>query len=196
MNAVLSRHDYGKSGVRLTRVTRLADSHEIREIPVDVRLEGEFESSYTLGDNSQVIATDTMKNVVYALAQGRPAEAVEEFASALAGHFLDGFPQVRSATVRTAEQPWRRITVGGREHPHAFVGGGGETRTAAVTRRDRGRRPGRRGPGRVASAQDHRIGLLGVRPRPLHDPAGDVGPDLRHRGPGPLDLCGGGRGEL
>src|SRR6516165_6778731 len=134
MAAVLTSHSYGKSRVRVTRVTRLADRHEVRELAVDVHLAGEFEASYTLGDNALIIATDTMKNVVYALAHGRPAESIEDFGAALASHFVEGFPHVRSATIRLAETPWRRIEAGGRDHPHAFVGGGSEARTAVVTR--------------------------------------------------------------
>ena len=134
MPAVLTHHSYGKSKVRLTQVTRLPDRHEIRELTVDIRLEGDFDASYLLGDNSGIIATDTMKNVVYALAQGRPAEAIEDFGAVLAGHFIEGFPHVRSATVGLVEHPWRRIAVDGLDHPHAFIGGGGETRTASVTR--------------------------------------------------------------
>src|SRR4051812_5709710 len=134
MPAVLTHHAYGKSRIRLTRVTRLPDRHEIRELTVDIRLEGEFDASYTLGDNSRIIATDTMKNVVYALAHGRPAEAIEDFGAALAGHFVEEYPHVRSAIVTLAEHPWRRITVDGLDHPHAFVGGGGERRTASITR--------------------------------------------------------------
>ena len=88
MPAALVQHSYGKSAVRLTRVLRLPDRHEVRELAVDVRLEGDFDASYTAGDNSGIIATDTMKNVVYALAHGRPAEAIEDFGSALAGHFV------------------------------------------------------------------------------------------------------------
>jgi urate oxidase len=136
MNAVLAHHSYGKSKVRLTRVTRLPDRHEIRELTVDIQLEGDFDASYLVGDNSRIIATDTMKNVVYSLAQGRPPEAIEDFGAALAGHFIEGFPHVRSARVGIAEHPWRRIAVDGNDHPHAFVGGGRERRTAniAVTR--------------------------------------------------------------
>jgi urate oxidase len=137
MTAVLTHHTYGKSGIRLTRVTRQAGWHEVRELTVGIRLEGDFAASYTRGDNSQIIATDTMKNVVYALARGRPAEAVEVFGAALAGHFVGGFPHVRSASIRLTEQPWTRISADGRPHSHAFIGGGGETRTAAVTH-DRG----------------------------------------------------------
>jgi urate oxidase len=140
MPAVLASHSYGKSRVRVTRVTRLADRHDVRELTVDVRLEGAFEDSYTRGDNARVIPTDTLKNVVYALAHGRPAEPIEEFGAALARHVLDSFAHVQTATVRVAESPWERITIGGREHPHAFVGGGGEVRTAVVTGRDDGLR--------------------------------------------------------
>jgi urate oxidase len=75
-----------------------------------------------------------MKNIVYALAQGRPAEAIEDFGAALARHFVEGFPHVRSANVMLAEHPWRRIAIDGVDHPHAFVGGGGERRTASITR--------------------------------------------------------------
>jgi len=136
MAAVLTQHSYGKSRVRLTRVTRPGDRHEVRELTVDVRLEGEFDASYTLGDNSRIIATDTMKNVVYALAQGRPPEAIEDFGEALAGHFVGEFSHVRLAEVAIAEHPWHRIAVGeGGDHPHAFVGGGDEVRTATIAQR-------------------------------------------------------------
>jgi urate oxidase len=134
MTAFLAHHSYGKSRVRLSRVTRLADRHEICELMVEIRLEGEFEASYLTGDNSRIIATDTMKNVVYSLAQGRAAEAIEEFGRGLAGHFVEQFPHVRRAVVELAEQPWRRIEVEGRDHPHAFVGRGGERRTATIAR--------------------------------------------------------------
>ncbi len=134
MPILLTSHSYGKSRVRVTRVTRLADRHEIRELTVDIRLEGEFDAAYTHGDNSRLIATDTMKNRVYALAQGRPAEAIEDFAAALAGHFLAEHAHVASVRVHIAEQPWQRITIDGRDHPHAFIGGGSEARTAVALR--------------------------------------------------------------
>jgi urate oxidase len=134
MSALLTHHAYGKSAIRLTRVTRLAERHEVRELTVDIRLEGDFDASYTQGDNSRIVATDTMKNIVYALAQERPAEAIEDFGAVLASHFLDDYPQVRSAAIRLVESPWRRIVVEGVEQPHAFLGGGTETRTAHVVR--------------------------------------------------------------
>jgi urate oxidase len=140
MPAILTSHSYGKSRVRLTRVTRLSDRHEVRELTADVRLEGDFADSYTLGDNRRIIATDTMKNVIYALAQGRPAEAIEDFAAALAGHFVESHDHVEAATVRLEEHSWRRIEVGAVESPHAFVGAGSEVRTTSVRRNRQGAR--------------------------------------------------------
>jgi urate oxidase len=139
-SAVLTQNSYGKSQVRLTKVTRHPDRHELKEVCVAVRLEGDFAAAYVSGDNRRVVATDTMKNVVYALARGHPLADVEGFGRALARHFLDHYPQVSAATVELAEQPWRRLTVEGREHPHAFVGGGGETRTCTVALTRQGER--------------------------------------------------------
>ena len=69
MPAVLSHHSYGKSRIRLTKVTRRADRHDVRELSIDIALQGDFEQSYTSGDNRLVIPTDTMKNVAFALAK-------------------------------------------------------------------------------------------------------------------------------
>ena len=72
MGVRLSRQVYGKSSVRLTKVTRRADRHDLIELSVDISLEGDFAESYQAGDNRRVIATDTMKNTVYALAADHP----------------------------------------------------------------------------------------------------------------------------
>src|SRR5579863_10595042 len=53
---------YGKSRVRVARLIRGRDHHDFYEMTVAIQLEGDFESSYTAGDNSQVLPTDTMKN--------------------------------------------------------------------------------------------------------------------------------------
>ena len=133
MPAVLSHHAYGKSHVRLTKVTRHADRHDLTELCVAIRLEGDLAASYTQGDNRRVVPTDTMKNTVYALARDHPLADLESFGLTLANHFIETFSHVTTATVSLEEQPWQRITVDGREHPHAFVGGGSDKQTATVT---------------------------------------------------------------
>jgi len=129
----LTWNRYGKSRVRLVKVRRTRDPHEIVDLTVDVQLEGDFEAVYVAGDNASCIATDTMKNTVYALARQDPIEHVETFAARLANHFA-AQPAVARARINAVEHRWARLSVGGRSHPHAFVQDGDEQWTAVVTR--------------------------------------------------------------
>ncbi len=137
MSIVLAEHSYGKARIRLTKVTRRAHRHDVRELSIEIRLEGDFAGSYTAGDNRMIIPTDTMKNVAYALAKEHALDSIEGFGLALTGHFLEHHAHVERATARLVEHPMERIRVGGVEHPHAFAGRGLEARTCAV-RRGRG----------------------------------------------------------
>jgi urate oxidase len=134
MAAVLTDHSYGKSRIRLAKVTRGADRSDVRELTIEIQLEGDFAGSYASGDNRLIIPTDTMKNVAYALAREHQLESIEEFGAVLVGHFLEHHPHVVRVTACLSEQPLVRLSVQGREHPHAFIGNTGETRTATVRR--------------------------------------------------------------
>ena len=187
MPAVLTQHSYGKSRIRLTKVTRLADRHEVRELTIEIELEGDFAESYTSGDNRLVIPTDTMKNVAYALAREHPLESIEDFGAAVASHFLANHSHVDQATVRLAEQPLERIRLDGREHPHAFCGKTRETRTSTVMHSRQ--RPARRvGPRRAVPAQIDRFGLLRVPAGSLHDTSRRLRSDPGHDAQGRLAL--------
>src|SRR5580704_14680954 len=129
MSAVLASNSYGKSGVRLAKVTRHADRHELKEISVDIQLHGDFDRSYTHGDNASIVATDTMKNTVYALAKNHPLTDIESFAIHLGKHFVTNNAHVTRADVQIAEDSWQRIEVSGKPHRHSFVSGGNEKRT-------------------------------------------------------------------
>jgi urate oxidase len=132
MSAVLKHSTYGKSHVRLTKVTRHASHHDLKELRLSFELEGDFDASYTQGDNRQVIATDTMKNTAYALARNHLLVDLEGFGLALASHFMKNFGHVSASTIRLVEQPWQRIVANGRDHPHAFTDGGREKPTSKV----------------------------------------------------------------
>jgi len=114
-------------------VTRRADRHDMVEWCIGIQLEGDFDAAYLLGDNRQVIATDTMKNTVYVLARDRELTSLEAFAGLLAEHFLTQYSHVSHATVNIREQGWQRIDVAGRPHPHAFVGHGPEQRACTAS---------------------------------------------------------------
>ena len=138
MSVVLASNSYGKSSVRLLKVGRDGARHEIRDLTVDIALAGAFESAHTEGDNSAVLPTDTMKNTVYAKAAESKLGEPEEFAGALAGHFLQASAQTMKATVSVAEHRWHRLASDKGAHDHAFERGSGEMRTAVVTRERHG----------------------------------------------------------
>jgi urate oxidase len=123
---VLGHNNYGKSEVRLVKVKRDTNRHELRDLTVDVALEGDFEAAHVRGDNTGLLATDTMRNTIYALAKDHLIRSIEEFGLRLVAHFLGAGPTVEHARVRIAEHPWSRIEVGGRGHDHSFVRGSGE----------------------------------------------------------------------
>lgn len=132
MSIRLTSQRYGKSSVRLTKVTRHVDRHELMELAIDVALEGDFSESYLVGDNRRVVATDTMKNTVYALAADHPLSDPESFVISLAHHFVERNAHVTAATIDAVQTPWQRIVGPDGPHRHSFVGGGEWRRTCRV----------------------------------------------------------------
>jgi urate oxidase len=126
--AMLIGNGYGKSEVRLVTIRRGPGVHELKDVTVAIRLEGDFTTAYTDGDNSQVLPTDTMKNTVYALAADHPVQEIEDFGLLLSDHFLRASPPAASARIEITEHLWDRLD------PHCFRKAGGEKRTAVVTR--------------------------------------------------------------
>jgi urate oxidase len=129
---MLTQTAYGKSRIRLVQVSRRSDRHEVRDLTVAVRFEGDDDSSYTEGDNTHVFPTDTMKNTVYALAARQAVAEPEEFGLRLCRHYLDRNPLLRRVRVDLTDNPWKHLTVGGREHGQSFMRRGPDTRTATV----------------------------------------------------------------
>jgi len=134
----VAENKYGKSRVRLVQVKRKAGWHELREWTVEVLLQGDFDSCFMEGDNSKILPTDTMKNIVYSLARNSAAECMEEFAQELIDFLFRRNPQVSAAEVSIAEKPWDHLYCGpqneGKPHPTTFVQASGESQTARVTR--------------------------------------------------------------
>ena len=126
MSFDLVANNYGKSGIRLLRVSRSGQEHEIKDITVDIQFEGDFGAVHTEGDNSAVLPTDTMKNTVYALAAQQAVGEIENFGMRLVSHFLTGNPQLSRVTVRVAEHLWSHIPANGAPHPTAFASRGRE----------------------------------------------------------------------
>jgi urate oxidase len=124
----VGHNHYGKSAIRLVKVVRGETPHRVRDLTIDIALEGDFDTSYTEGDNSGVIATDTMKNTAYALAKDQLVGSIEEFGIALGRHFAQA-PQVEMAYIKIKEHAWRQIE----SSPDSFRRDGSETRTADLS---------------------------------------------------------------
>src|SRR5215207_508043 len=129
---MLVQSSYGKSRVRLVQVQRGPDRHDLQDLTVAVRFEGDYDESYTNGDNSAVLPTDTMKNTVYALAAQEPVGDPESLGIRLAQHFLGRNERLSRVRLDCTEHRWDRLATGAGQHPHAFVRTGAGDRTAIV----------------------------------------------------------------
>jgi urate oxidase len=129
---MLAQSAYGKSGIRLLQVARGANRDNLRDLTVSIQFNGRYDESFTHGDNSAVLPTDTMKNTVYALAAREPVQDPEPFALTLARHFLSRNPRLVRVRVDVSEHLWNRLPRGEREDGHSFQRVGPESRTAAV----------------------------------------------------------------
>ena len=107
--ARLAENHYGKSRVRLMKVTRDGDQHEVREWTVGLYLQGDFAECFTKGDNAGIMATDTMKNTVYSVARESAATTMEGYAQDLARLVTQRNPQVEHVRVSIEEKMWVRI---------------------------------------------------------------------------------------
>jgi urate oxidase len=133
MAIILGDNQYGKSETRVVRVYRDTERHEIRDLNVSTALRGDFAAAHVAGDQASVLPTDSQKNTCFAYAKERGAGEIEDYALALASHFVDDIASVSRAHVDVDEYRWERVAVAGAGHAHAFVRAGHEIRTAAVT---------------------------------------------------------------
>ncbi|XP_038063530.1 uricase-like [Patiria miniata] len=112
---------YGKHQVRVMQHRRRGNVHDIKEVTVDTHLSLARQRDFIHADNSDVIATDSQKNTVYALAKTKGITSPEQFAIDLSHHFLTSYAQVVRTEISVEETPWRRMDQSGIEHVHAFI---------------------------------------------------------------------------
>jgi urate oxidase len=117
----LIKNRYGKGRVRVMRIHRDGDRHEVSQLNVKAMIEGDFARTYTHGDNSNSVSTDTIKNVVNIVARENTGLCTEEFCQVLAKKYLDTYRQVASVELSVHETKWSRLSFGGKPHPHSFV---------------------------------------------------------------------------
>ncbi|KAF7773434.1 hypothetical protein Agabi119p4_5601 [Agaricus bisporus var. burnettii] len=139
----LSRAEYGKANVRVFRIVRDGKWHHVVEYNVTVLLQGDISTSYTQADNSVVVATDSVKNIIYYIAKISPhILSPEKFALHLGTFIVSKYGHIEKADVRVEQLRWKRISVPGNEnekeggeeygHEHAFWRDGEEKRIVNV----------------------------------------------------------------
>ncbi|MEM6910299.1 MAG: factor-independent urate hydroxylase [Verrucomicrobiota bacterium] len=117
----LTANRYGKHKVRVLKVLREGQDHQVCEIEADILLEGDLEASYLSSDNSSIVPTDTVKNTVHFLAHDHLETGRTAFAAVLGRHFLEKYPHLSGLSVELREQVWNPMPVNGKAHPHAFL---------------------------------------------------------------------------
>ncbi|KAG8896428.1 hypothetical protein FRB99_008893 [Tulasnella sp. 403] len=120
---------YGKDKVRVFRIVRNGDWHEVVEYTVCALLEGEIETSYTEANNKCVVATDSVKNTVNVLAKTSPhVLSPALFALHIGLHFVTKYSHISKSVVTIEQLKWTRIAVGknAEPHKHSFVRDGDE----------------------------------------------------------------------
>jgi urate oxidase len=129
---------YGKGDVIVYRLNRNSGGPE-KQSPVFganvlMLVYGDaFWPTYTSGDNTGVIATDSMKNFIQRETLNYAGSDLEGYCRFLAAKFLDTYPQVEGLQVSATEIPYRAVS----DAAVAFVPTGPE-RSAARIEMDRG----------------------------------------------------------
>jgi urate oxidase / 2-oxo-4-hydroxy-4-carboxy-5-ureidoimidazoline decarboxylase len=122
--AELLKIGYGKEAVSVYRTDGVS-SLFAAEIGMTLRGEA-FGPSYTEGDNTLVVATDSMKNFIHITALEYDGTSLEEFVELLARRFLDTYGQVDRIELTAREVPFARRS------EQSFQGIGGDRAVAEL----------------------------------------------------------------
>ena len=134
----ITNTSYGKTGIPIMKVVRKELAHEVWEFVVDVTAESpELESAYTEADNSPIVATDTMKNLVNYLSFAYDFSSLEDLALHIGRSLQERYAHLPRWTVHIERASWEHVAPGGSEHPISFARTGPEVGfTTAVVDRD------------------------------------------------------------
>lgn len=128
----LVKNNYGSARVRVLRVARQEGRHDIKELTLAVRFEGDFLAAHSKGDNRKILPPDTIKNTVYALARQHSIEPAESFCLHLVEHFLTYNPQISRVRIEAAENVWTRLPRGDKPRATSFARASEEKRIAML----------------------------------------------------------------
>ena len=127
------RSYYGKGDVIVYRLNRdgaaAAGGSPVFGANVLMLVYGDaFWPTYTIGDNTGLVATDSMKNFIQRETLGFQGADLEAYCQYLAAKFIGTYAQVEGVQVSATEIPYAGLSVGGA----AFAPSGGERATARI----------------------------------------------------------------
>ena len=121
------RSYYGKGDVSAYRLNR--EGGPIFGANVQILVYGDaFWPTYTRGDNTGLIATDSMKNFIQRETLNFPGQDLEQYCRFLGQKFMDKYPQVEGTQVSASEIPFALIP----GQTSAFQPAGPERLTARI----------------------------------------------------------------
>ena len=101
---------YGKGDVSVYRLRRQGGEHPVFAANVKILLYGEaFWPTYATGDNTNLIATDSMKNFVQRETLNYPGNDLEGYCVFLGEKFMAKYPQTEGAQISAVEIPYRAL---------------------------------------------------------------------------------------
>jgi urate oxidase/2-oxo-4-hydroxy-4-carboxy-5-ureidoimidazoline decarboxylase len=121
------RNYYGKGDVIVYRLNH--DSGTVFGASVLMLVYGDaFWPTYTTGDNTGLVATDSMKNFIQRETLAYEGPDLEEYCRFLATKFIGIYPQVEGVQVSASEIPYSALSTGGA----AFTPSGPDRATARI----------------------------------------------------------------
>jgi urate oxidase len=174
------RNYYGKGAVIVYRLYRDGRPNPVFGASVKLLIYGDaFWQTYTVGDNTGLVATDSMKNFIQRETMNFPGDDLESYCHFLAEKFLTRYPQAEGAQVSAKEIPYTALpgtdvafAPAGPECAHAvieLIRAGDELRTAEATSGIGGFRLLRlKGSAFAGFVRDEYTTLPDIKDRPLH----------------------------
>ncbi len=105
------RISYGKLRVPIQRVTEDGDRHDLLACEISIEVLGEnFTAAYTEGDNSAVVATDTMKNFILEESLAYEGSTLEGLLAHLGRGFLATYPVMEAVRMSGREHRFDRLS--------------------------------------------------------------------------------------
>jgi urate oxidase/2-oxo-4-hydroxy-4-carboxy-5-ureidoimidazoline decarboxylase len=109
---------YGKGDVTVYRLHRDPGQGAVFGANVLILIYGDaFWPTYTIGDNTSLVATDSMKNFIQRETMNFTGIDLESYCRFIADKFMDTYPQAEGAQVTATEIPYSQLT----HSPVAFV---------------------------------------------------------------------------